>query len=66
MGLVKCSKNYRFLNWLAWQGRERNGKTPAGEVLQSCSGWSRFPSPFCPGSRETPRRIILVQEIPVA
>lgn len=61
--LVKCSKNYRPINWLAWQGRKQNGERPAGEVLQPCSGWSRFRSPFCPGSSGTLSKIILVQEL---
>lgn len=35
MSLVKCGKNYRSLNCLAWQGRQRKGKAPAGEVLHA-------------------------------
>lgn len=49
MSLGKCSKNYRSLNWLAWQGRKRNGKTPAAEVLQELLRLEQVPEPVLPG-----------------
>lgn len=48
MSLVKCGKNYRSLNCLAWQGRQRKAKAPAGEVLHAAQV-EQVPKPVLPG-----------------
>lgn len=49
MTSVKCSKNYRSLNWLVWQGRKRNGKTPAWGGAAALLRLEQVPEPVLPG-----------------